>query len=92
MKQFKILRTHKQTTIASALTSRLNTLAAHMAKLQNQYPDDEFCIVDADDNPVEIDDFSAADLAHPVAKAKRKQAALDDEMRANIRKKLRRCG
>ena len=63
-----------------------------MAKLQNQYPDDEFYVVDADNNPVEIDDFIAANLAHPVAKAKRKQAALDDEYKAKISKKLRRCG
>ena len=63
-----------------------------MEQQQKENPDDDFKIVDADGNVAEIDDFLEAELAHPVAKAQRKQAALDDEMRANISKKLRRCG
>ena len=63
-----------------------------MERLQKENPNDEFSIVDTDNNPVQAIDKAAADLAHPVAKAKRKQAALDAEMRANISKKLRRCG
>ena len=63
-----------------------------MERLQNENPNDKFGIVDTDNNPVQSIDKAAADLAHPVAKAKRKQAALDDEMRVNISKKLRRCG
>ena len=63
-----------------------------MEQQQEENPNDDFKIVDSDGNVAEIDDFLEAEIAHPVAKAKRKQAALDDEMRANISKKLRRCG
>ena len=63
-----------------------------MERLQNENPNDKFSIVDTDNNPVQAIDKAAADLAHPVAKAKRKQAALDDEYKAKVSKKLRRCG
>ena len=92
MKQWKILRIHNGESIESAPTTRLKTLVALTERLQNENPNDKFSIVDTDNNPVQAIDKAAADLAHPVAKAKRKQAALDAEMRANISKKLRRCG
>jgi hypothetical protein len=63
-----------------------------MEQQQRENPNDDFKIVDADGNPPQLLDFVAADLAHPVAKAKRKQAALDDEYKAKVSKKLRRCG
>ena len=63
-----------------------------MEQQQEENPNDDFKIVDSDGNVAEIDDFLEAEIAHPVAKAQRKQAAIADEIRANISKKLRRCG
>lgn len=90
-KQFKILRTHKQVTTASALTNRLKTLTLHMERLQAQYPDDEFQIVDSNGNPAQINDYIAADLASPANKAKRKKARQKEELKAEIQKRLKQC-
>lgn len=90
MKHWKILRIHKGEPIESAPTTRLKTLVALTERLQKENPNDKFSIVDTDNNPVQSIDKAAADLAHPVAKAKRKQAALDDEYKAMMNKKVRR--
>lgn len=63
MKQFRILRTHKETTIASALTTRLQILAELKQRLEKQHPDDDFCIVDSLGNPVQIEDFAIANMS-----------------------------
>lgn len=63
MKEYKILRTTRQTVVASEQTPRLQTLTDLAARLQDQFPDDEFCIVDQDGNPPEPSDFAIADLS-----------------------------
>lgn len=88
-KKFKLIRIIK-TVMESPLTTKLNTLKARMERLQSQYPDDEFAIVDSDGNPVQVLDFVAADLANPVNKAKRRKAAKQVEQEQIIRSKVRR--
>ena len=91
MKQFKLVRIIL-TEIESPPSTNLLELRRKMEQQQEENPNDDFKIVDSDGNVAEIDDFLEAEIAHPVAKAKRKQAALDDEYKAKVSKKLRRCG
>ena len=83
MKQYKILRTHKETTIASALTTRLQVLAELKQRLEKQPPDDEFCIVDSMGNPVQIEDFAIASLS-----AKERKEL---ELKELAKKRLKNC-
>lgn len=88
-KQFKLVRIIKER-LETQPTPHLNTLRLRMERLQSQYPDDDFYIVDCDNKPVKSIDFIAADLAHPVAKAKRKKAARDAEYHKTMKDKLAR--
>jgi hypothetical protein len=83
VKQFRILRTHKETTIASALTTRLQILAELKQRLESQHPDDEFCIVDSMGNPVQIEDFVIASMS-----AKERKEASYKEL---VQKRLKNC-
>jgi hypothetical protein len=60
-----------------------------MDLLQSENPNDDFEIIDTDGNPVDIGDFNAAELAHPVVKANLKKVAKELEYRELVKKKLR---
>jgi len=86
LKKFKLIRTIKER-IESPLTHRLHILKNKMECLQMAYPNDDFAIVDEQGNPAQIDDFIAADLAHPVAKANQAKA---EEYKAEVKQRLKR--
>jgi len=88
-KKFKLVRIIK-TVMESPLTTKLNTLKARMERLQSQYPDDEFAIVDSDGNPVQVLDYIAADYASPVNKAKRRKVAEQVRYEQTMKAKARR--
>jgi hypothetical protein len=90
-KQFKLIRTIHTTVDVTKLTTRLGVLRLKMERLQSENPLDDFAIVDEQGNPAQIIDFLAADLAHPVAKAKRVKAAKADEYKASVSKRLKQC-
>ena len=72
-------------------TSHLNALRYHLERLQRDNPNDAFEIVDTDGKPLQMIDKINADLAHPVAKAKRKKAAKEEEIKQDVKKRLARC-
>lgn len=72
-------------------TPHLNALRYQLERLQRDNPKDVFEIVDTDGKPLQMIDKINADLAHPVAKAKRKKAAGDEETKNRVSKLLRGC-
>lgn len=88
-KKFRIIQTAKITTQGS-LTTKLNILKHQLIRLQENHPDQEFQIVDEQGNPAQLNDYLAADLANPVNKAKRKQAAKQAEYEATMKLKAKR--
>ncbi len=72
-------------------TPHLNALRYHLERLQRDNPRDKFEIVDAEGKPLQMIDKINADLAHPVAKAKRKKAAKENQTKERVSKLLRGC-
>jgi hypothetical protein len=91
-KQFKLIRTItiRKVEDVTTLTPKLDVLRLMMERHQSINPDYDYAIVDEQGNPAELADFLESELAHPVAKAKRKQAALDEQIKAKVIKKLAR--
>lgn len=91
-KLFKIIQeTHTGKVLETVPTPHLNNLKYQLEKLKQKHPKDTFSIVDTDGNPLQSIDEIAADLAHPVAKAKRKKAATAAQTKEDIKKRLTRC-
>ena len=72
-------------------TPHLNALRYHLERLRRDNPNDVFEIIDTDGTPLQMIDEIAADLAHPVAKAKRKKAAKEQQIKERVSKLLRGC-
>lgn len=90
-KQFKLIRTIHKIEDVTVYTSKLGVLRLMMERLQNANPAYDYAIVDEQGNPAELADFVESELAHPVAKAKRKKELKEQEYKANVIKRLRNC-
>ena len=91
-KLYKIIQTPQiGEPMETVLTPHLNSLRYQLERLQREKPNDAFKIVDADGKPLQMIDAIAADLAHPVAKAKRKKAAKEKQTKERVSKLLRGC-
>ena len=91
-KLFKIIQeTHTGKTLETVPTPHLNNLKYQLEKLKLKHPKDTLSIVDTDGNPLQSIDEIAADLAHPVAKAKRKKAATAAQTKDRVSKLLKGC-
>lgn len=91
-KLYKIIQKPKIGKIRETMpTPHLNALRYQLERLQREHPKDVFEIVDTEGKPLQMIDTIAADLAHPVAKAKRKKAAKEEEIKQDVKKRLARC-
>jgi len=90
-KQFKLICTIHKTEDITVYTSKLEVLRLMMERYQNTNPAYDYAIVDEQGNPAELADFLESELAHPVAKAKRKKELKEQEYKANVIKRLRNC-
>jgi hypothetical protein len=91
-KQFKLIHTFRTTKDVTKLTARLDVLRLKMERLQNENPNDDFAIVDEQNNPAELADFLESELAHPVAKAKRVKEEKKAKYKADVVKRLKNYG
>ncbi|MCA6507426.1 MAG: hypothetical protein IM586_13510 [Pseudanabaena sp. M172S2SP2A07QC] len=90
-KQFKLVRTIRKTEDVTRYTSKLEVLRLMMERHQNANPAYDYAIIDEQGNPAELADFLESELAHPVAKAKRKKELKEQEYKANVIKSLKNC-
>ena len=90
-KQFKLVRTIRKTEDITRYTPKLEVLRLMMERHQNANPDYDYAIVDEQGNPAELADFLQSELAHPVAKAKRKKELKEQEYKEYVIKRLKNC-